>query len=107
MDTVQTGNHFFDKKILRLGVQPDGDIDATPQWTSDVPEVNLAPATNGLSCDVTADANVGAFVVTVSAPADNPNTPGETETVGLQFAGSFSHSKATTLLGTFSEIDKA
>jgi hypothetical protein len=102
---IATGNHFWDQSILRLQVQPNGTLDAPPTWAADVSDVLLTVSADGLQCDVLADIDVAAFSVTVSAPADNPSTP-ELESVSQTFTGSFSHSKATSLGGSFEDIPR-
>lgn len=102
---VATGNHFWDKFLLQMSVAPDGVLDAVPSWTCDDPGVTLTPDASGLNCVAQADSDISAFAVTVTAPADNPSTP-ELESVSETFTGSFSHSKATALSGSFSEIPR-
>lgn len=102
---ISTGNHEFDKVILRLTVTPDGALDAAPTWVCDNIDVLLTVNPTGLQCDATADVDVASFSVTVTAPADNSSTP-ELESVSETFTGSFSHSKAKSLGGSFSEIPR-
>lgn len=103
---VSTGNHFFDKVLLRLQVAPDGVLDAAPTWSADTDQVALSVSGDGLTCDVQADVDVASFSVTATAPADNSSTP-ELESVSETFTGSFSHSKATSLGGSFTEVPRA
>lgn len=103
---ILTGNHFYDRAGLHVAVAPNGTLDAPPTVTFDPPDLlTVVPAADGLSADVFADTDVAAFTVTFTAPADNPSTP-ELENVSQSFTGSFSHSKATELVGTFSEIPR-
>lgn len=100
---VTTGNHFWDKVTVGVSVLPNGQLDAPPTWTEDSGGfLTLTPAADGLSCEIQADSDVRAWAVTVTAPADNPSTPA-LESVSNSFEGSFSHSKATELPGSFVE----
>ena len=102
---IATGNHFWDRVTLRLILVPDGALDSPPTWVVDDPLVNLTVSPDGLTCDALADVDVAAFAITATAPVDNPTTP-ELENVSETFVGSFTHSKATTLGGTFVEIPR-
>jgi hypothetical protein len=102
---ITMGNHFWDKVGIKMGVQADGVLDSPPTWACDTPDVTLTPEADGLTCVATADMEVAMFTITVTAPADIPGTD-IVETVGEMFTGSFSHSKATTLTGSFSEVPR-
>lgn len=101
---IATGNHFFDKVKVRITLSPDGSLDSAPQWTVDDPAVTLTPTPDGLQCDCSASGDVAApATVTVTAPVDVPSTP-DLETISEAFTMTFSHSKATSLNPTVSEV---
>lgn len=102
---IPTGNHFWDKAGLKFTLSPDGALDSAPSWSIDPPDigVGLTPAEDGLSATLFVDNDVASFTVTAQAPVDNPSTP-DLESVSESFTGSFSHSKATSLGGSFEEI---
>ena len=102
---IATGNHYWDLVGLQFNLSPNGVLDAPPAWSVDPPDigVGLTPAADGLSATLFVTSDVLNFAVTAQAPADNPSTP-DLETVSETFTGSFSHSKATSLGGSFSEI---
>lgn len=103
---IATGNHFFDKVLLRLQLAPDGALDGPPTWACDNPAVTLAPTPDGLTCDCSADGDIPSdATVTVTAPVDVPSTP-DLETISETFTMTFSHSKAGSLGGTFTEVPK-
>jgi len=103
---VSTGNHFYDQVGVRCVVSPNGALDSAPIITVDpAGSLTITPSADGLSADVFGDTDVGAWTVTFTAPADNPSTP-ELEQVSQSFSGSFSHSKATELGGSFSEVPR-
>lgn len=103
---IPTGNHFFDKVLVHIVLNPDGALDGPPLWASDNPSVSLAVSTDGLTCDCSADGDVASdCTVTVTAPVDVPSTP-DLETISEAFTMTFSHSKATNLNATVSEIPK-
>lgn len=100
---IAIGNVFWDVSKVTFLTAPNGTIDAPIAWTVDPPELqaNLAIAADNLSASIQVDSDVAAFAVTAQAPADNPTTP-ELESVAETWTGSFSHSKATSLGGSFS-----
>lgn len=103
---IQTGNHFFDKVKVRIQLSPDGALDGPPQWTSDNPDIVLEPTTDGLTCDCSANGDIAApATVIVTAPVDVPSTP-DLETISESFQMTWSHSKATNLNPTLTEIPK-
>ena len=100
-----TGNHEWDKVGMQFNLSPNGVLDAPPAWSvlpAD-PGLTLTPAADGLSATLFATIDFATFEVTAQAPADNPSTE-PLESVSETFTGSFSHSKASSLGGTFSEI---
>lgn len=100
-----TGNHEWDKFGMQFNLAPNGAIDAPPTWSvlPIDPALVLTPAPDGLSAKLFATNDFSNFEVTAQAPADNPSTEA-LESVAETFTGSFSHSKADSLGGTFSEI---
>ena len=104
---IPVGNKFWDKVGLQFNLNPNGTLDSPPTWTIDPPDIGigLTVAEDGLSATLFVDNNVAAYTVTAQAPADNESTP-ELESVSESFTGSFSHSKATSLGGSFSEVPR-
>ena len=103
---INTGNHAFDKVLVRIQLVPDGALDDVPEWAVDDPHVTLVVSPDGLTCDCSAEGDVPApATVTVTAPVDVPATP-SLETISEAFTMTFSHSKATSLGAMVSEIPK-
>jgi len=102
---IPSGNHFWDKFGLQMTLSPNGAIDAPPTWSilPVDPGLVLTAAADGLSATLFATNDFANFEVTAQAPADNPSTEA-LESVAETFTGSFSHSKADSLGGAFTEI---
>ncbi len=101
---IATGNHFFDKVKVRIQLSPDGAVDSPPSWACDNSDVTLDVSADGLRCDCSAGGDIAAeATVTVTAPVDVPATP-TLETISEAFTMTFSHSKATALNATVSEV---
>lgn len=100
---IPSGNHFFDQVKVQIVLTPNGILDAPPSWVVDAPECSLEVSPDGLSGTVGAASDVPVWNVTITAPTDNPSTP-ELEEVSAVVSGSFSHSKATDLGVSVTEI---
>ncbi len=101
---IPTGNHYFDKVKVRIVLSPDGSLDGPPQWTTDNAGITLEPTPDGLTCDCSASGDIAATAtVVVTAPVDVPSTP-DLETISESFEMTWSHSKATSLNPSVSEV---
>ncbi len=101
---IATGNHFYDKVKVHIVLAPDGATDGPPTWASDNADVSLVVSADGLTCDCSASGDIAApATVTVTAPVDVPSTP-DLETISEAFTMTFSHSKATALNPTVTEV---
>jgi hypothetical protein len=110
---MDLGNKFYDKFAgEHLVIAPDGPVDKAPVWVgsasfqgTDVP-ITVTPAADGLSCDVMVpEQQIDAMSVTVTADVDDPNTPG-TEQLSETFTMTWSHSKATNLNPSATDIPR-
>lgn len=108
--TVDLGNKFFDLVGgIHVVVQANGVLDAPLSVTTDQPDFVIANQVNG---DTTVEFDclfplhdVMAYAITVTAPADNPTTP-DLESVSLVLTGTLSHSKATELTASVTDLPR-
>lgn len=108
---IQNGNFFWDKTGKKITVAANGSVDGPAVVTSD-PDFNdpnngirMTVAEDGNSCEFQVDKDLASMSVTFTEPADDPSTP-ESETISVTNVFSASHSKATELSSTVTDIPR-
>jgi hypothetical protein len=111
--SVDIGNRFFDLVAgIHVVLAPNGALDGPPDVTvspDDLAVSHTSPdggSYGDLEFDVLfPERDVPSFSIIATAPADNPSTP-DLESVSVTITGSLTHSKATSLGATVTDIPR-